>query len=472
MKKVFLFIIMSTVLTYCWAGVKQKTVKVKTSEQFIKAINSDTRIIVENDLLDLTDALKGLEIYKEDDYNPAVSASDEYDGKSIHICSISNLTIEGKKAETHLQVTPRYADVLCFHSCEDITLKNLKMGHTETGDCVGNVVTLNNVNRIDITDCKLYGCGVIGIEANQTDNITVKNSDIYSCDMNSIYFSEVKNSSFTNCKVYENGNGLFFENSSDIVFNSCSFENNTGSFSLGYKNGAIVMNNCKINHSYGPGSIDFTYNNCETSFGEDEEFDYVEEEEEEEESFNDQLYPWDKTKGELTLKDMETAEDALFLSDDDKRKLSNRYYSRAISMLMEHRDRCNEKDAQTTLNLLAGEPVTLKASELMGLTKVRSIQFTDYGVFIYDYFPCRFIKDNTSLIFNKYRGSQRKWGHLYRQEDKLLAFTGCYYIEGNAPTYFNDKQFLETGLMKKTQSGKIILLLMEDNKFEILEFAK
>ncbi|MCR4769557.1 MAG: DUF4893 domain-containing protein [Bacteroidaceae bacterium] len=474
MKRLFLFILMSSLLTYCWAGDnKQKTIKVKSSEQFLKAINSDTRIIVEKDLLDLTEALQTLDTYNESGYNAAVSASKEYDGLSIHICNVKNLTIEGKKPDTHIQVTPRYADVLYFQSCENISLKNLKMGHTKTGDCIGNVVTLNDVNNIDINNCKLYGCGVIGIEATKTNNLFVQNSEIYDCSTFSLSFTETNNSTFTNCSIHDNDNGMIFFGCAGTTFNSCSFNDNRSSFCSNSSSENIIMNKCVINHSHEYNNRRITFNNCVTEFTGEEYYDDIEEDEEEEEdAFDDQLYPWDKTKGDITLKDMELVANTPFLSEADKNSLSNRYYSRAIAMFMKYRNNFNEKDAQTTLDLLTGEPVTLKSSELLTLKRVRSIQLTNYGIFIYNYFPCRIINDNSTLVFNKYSGSQRKWGYLYRQEDKLAAFTGCYYIEGNSPTYFNDEHFLEIGVMKKTKSGKFVLLILEDDKFELLEFIK
>lgn len=476
MKKFLLLFFLFASLT-CWAA-KQKTIKVKTAEQFLNAINSDTRIIVENDLLDLTEALNNIDSYdeKKTDNVGAYSIS-EYDGLSLVVCNIKNLSIEGKKADIHLQVKPRYADVFKFISCKGISLKNLKMGHTQAGDCTGNVLTLSHVSDLNITDCKLYGCGVIGIEAEYCENIKISNSEIYECSQSSFFITTSNNFTFDGCKIHDNGGRFDIINCKNMVFNNCSFTNNRNSFCFVDSNSSATMNNCKINHEGGKGAANITFNNCEAEFGEDCEDNYEEEDYEdnkdEDDDYDGQTSPWDNAKEELTFDDMLTADQKIaFLSDEDRELLSYRYYSKAIALAKRHLNDADNKDTKIAFELLSGEPVKLKASELFACKKVRSIQLNKFGTVIYNYFSCKFFKEDINTIFHKTAGSQRKWGYLYRFDDRYIAFSGCYYYGDNTPTYFKDERFLQIGLMKKTSSGKILMLLLKGEDFELLEFSK
>lgn len=477
MKKLLLLTALLASFTCCWAA-KQKTVKVKTSAELLRAIKSDTRIIVEKNLYDLTYQLENLNGYESDDIDQSGAYfTEEFDGPSLVVCNVNNVTIEGMAPDTHIHVIPRYADVIKFVSCNGITLKNLKLGHAVGSECSGNVLTLVEVTDMNIDNCKLYGCGVIGIDALDSKDIRVNDSEIYECSINSLLLNNVENLTFSNCTIYDNGGQIEVFNSQGIVFNNCSFHDNRLSFSHVDPNSTVTMNDCRINHKEGQGSKNITLNNCEAEFGEDITEDVEVEEYDEEDEQKGEYYtlttPWDYAREALTLNDMQTVVDVTeHFTDDEIWDLSNRYYARAIALAKERVEKFDEEESKTAYNLLTDEPVTMKASDLMACKKVRSIQLEPYGTFIYNYFPCRIYKEGDTMIFHKTGGSQRKWGNLYRFDDLYVGFTGCYYIGGDQPTYFNVEKYLQTGLMRKTAKGKILMLLLDGQKFELLEFSK
>ena len=167
MKKLLLstLLLIMAIGTMAQNGVKNVTVS--TADEFIKAIASNTNITLKvNGTLDITSALDKLDKSrdisdKEIDNYPNLPAgvyySPEYDGNSIVILNIKNLTITGDAKRTHIQAKPSYSNVLLFNNCENITIKNIKAGHVEAGSCVGDVISFEKSNNIKIDNCDLYG---------------------------------------------------------------------------------------------------------------------------------------------------------------------------------------------------------------------------------------------------------------------------------------------------------------------------
>lgn len=158
----------------------QQEVRVSTAEEFLKAIGPDTRILLDPELLDLSTA---------PDYGTGKSDyyywQEEYDGPSLVITGVNNLTIaadsEDRTVHT-ISAVPRYADVLSFEFCTNLTLENLTCGHTvEPGYCMGGVLRFKECSNITIRNCGLYGCGILGVIAHGGENLQVLDSDIYEC---------------------------------------------------------------------------------------------------------------------------------------------------------------------------------------------------------------------------------------------------------------------------------------------------
>ena len=156
------------------AAKKQTVKRVTTAEEFLKALGNDTRIVIPGyTVLKLTPAIEDEEIraaynigefdiYYDhyDEYNkPRLGWSDQFDGKELDIAGMSNLTIEGEGDMAGIIVEPRYAYVLSFFNCKDITLRNLTLGHTDSGYCQGGVVAIRGCQNTVIEGCDLYGCG-------------------------------------------------------------------------------------------------------------------------------------------------------------------------------------------------------------------------------------------------------------------------------------------------------------------------
>lgn len=178
-------------------------VHVSTVDEFLAAIASDTDIYLEDGVFDLSTA---------SGYGGAGGASyvwyDTYvDGPQLVISGVKNLSITGGGADkASIQAVPRYAEVLAFENCENITLKDFTAGHTQApGSCVGGVVYFADSSDLSIEGCSLYGCGVWGITLNGCENMTVKNTEIYDCSSGDLNFYGSENIRLENCNIHDNG---------------------------------------------------------------------------------------------------------------------------------------------------------------------------------------------------------------------------------------------------------------------------
>ena len=160
-------------------------IHVSTVDELIAAIGPNTEIILDGDFYDLSQAT-GYGTYKGDHYY----WEDIFDGPGLVICNVQNMTIrsnDGNVKGHTISAVPRYADVLAFSSCENITLSGFTAGHTrEPGSCAGGVIEFRDCDRMTVDNCGLYGCGILGVYSEYSSGITVKNCDIYECSQGGI----------------------------------------------------------------------------------------------------------------------------------------------------------------------------------------------------------------------------------------------------------------------------------------------
>ncbi len=479
MKKIALSLFAILLTVSAFAG--QKTVKVSTARQLINALRSDTKIVVTNDILDLTQTMlqmkdEGSLPFDIEGESIGPSAVSEYDGPSLLVNYCDNLTITGAKKGIHIQVTPRYANVFGFNHCRNINISNLKLGHTDAGDCVGDVLYFEHCEEVAIEDCNLYGCGVIGIEARYSKNLKVNNSDIYECSQEMFDLYHVSNMAFNNCQFYENGGGIHIsESCRGIEMNNCDIHDNIGSLYI--ISSPLKISNSKIVHHWGAYSDIVTYDNCTLDIEQTEgEYPDYSDEDEEDECYGDDYDYSEEADWEgrdYTLNDMEDVKDFEFLTNEQKNMLFGDLRSLVLNYMEEHGNYGNNQDFEEVYRtLMNGEPLKITANELLGYKRVRSTQIKENGIYKYDFFPCKFTKEADLLCFNKTGGSQRKWGQLSRVDDRHIAFSGCWYIGGDKPTYFTDESKLAVGQLVKLTPSTIIIIFPDENDFEIYEFSK
>lgn len=180
-------------------------IHVSTVDEFLAALGSDTTIFLEPGEYNLTTASNyggvGGSCYRWEDTF--------VDGYQLVIRGVSNLTIEASSAEeTAIVTTPRYANVLFFSGATNLTLRNVKVGHTEApGYCSGGVVHLEYCENTLIEGCKLYGCGTIGVDAGYCNDLTVNLCEIYECSVAGIQLRGCELVRAYDCDFHDIGDG-------------------------------------------------------------------------------------------------------------------------------------------------------------------------------------------------------------------------------------------------------------------------
>ena len=182
----------------------QKQVEVATVDELLAAIAPNTEIILTGELYEINKAT-GYGTVTGDYY----CWEDIYDGPGLIIQNVDNLTIrsnDGNIKGHTISVTPRYANVLTFRACTNITVSGFTAGHTEApGSCAGGVLNFTDSDGITVDSCGLFGCGILGVETNYCSDVKVLNSDIYDCSIGGIQMWSTKDVVIDNCTFRDLG---------------------------------------------------------------------------------------------------------------------------------------------------------------------------------------------------------------------------------------------------------------------------
>ena len=209
----------------------QLEIHVSTVDELIAAIGPDTEIVLDAELYDFSTAT-GYGTSQGDYYY----WEDIFDGPGLIINAVDNLTIrsnDGNVTGHTIAAVPRYADVLTFKGCSNITLSGFTAGHTrEPGSCTGGVLEFRDSDQITVDNCGLYGCGILGVYAEYSSNILVANCDIYECSQGGVQFRDsqgivLKNNTFRDL----GGINMDFISCADVTVDGevLIAENNVGS---------------------------------------------------------------------------------------------------------------------------------------------------------------------------------------------------------------------------------------------------
>ena len=194
-------------------------IRVSTVDEFLKAIGPERTIVLDAELFDLSTAAnygsKGGEYYYW---------KQNFDGPALVIKDVKGLTIKAASdapRETTVSAVPRYADVLSFVDCDDITLSGFTAGHTkEPGSCSGGVVFLENCTGVRVERCRLYGCGILGLQARNCKDLQIDSTNIYECSQGAGSFFQTEGIAFSGCVVTDVPSpALYFNTCRDVSWN-------------------------------------------------------------------------------------------------------------------------------------------------------------------------------------------------------------------------------------------------------------
>lgn len=202
-------------------AVSAKVVEVKNTRELLANIGPNTKILLNSGEYNLLDTMGSTNKYIK--YNKV------FDGFEMVVQDVSNLTIQEKPgSEVSLVVAPRYANVLSFEECNNITLVGLVAGHyPDLGECTGGVLNFTNCKEIKVQECDLYGCGTEGVTLNNVDGFDFIKSTIRECSYSLMTIIDSKNVNFKD-SIFKDTIGFDLINisNSNVGFNGCSILNN------------------------------------------------------------------------------------------------------------------------------------------------------------------------------------------------------------------------------------------------------
>jgi len=209
-------------------------------EGLIAAIEPGAHIVLEPGVYNISDYLSSLDeaadVSQFDSCPLAenIVMSGVYDGLQLELYEMNDLSIIGRSsdpADTEIITDPRYANVLTFHGCNNLLLSNLTIGHTMTGECVGDVLSFEGCENAVMVNLDLYGCGCYGISSADAVDANSGNFHLYDCTIRDCSYGPLNILSndydwtFVRCNLTGSRSGGFFDDlrSSKLHFYDCTF---------------------------------------------------------------------------------------------------------------------------------------------------------------------------------------------------------------------------------------------------------
>lgn len=179
-------------------------IDVATVDELVAAIGPNVTVTLQPGTYDLAAAAT----YGKDTGNPccAWEAASE-NGFELRISNADGLTILGMgRNETTLLAEDRYANVLSFNGCQNVSVSALTAGHSPApGYCSGGVLFFANCVGVLVENCGLFGCGSIGVWAMNCSDVNIALTRIYECSDCAVYTDGCRSVQVLDCEIDHNG---------------------------------------------------------------------------------------------------------------------------------------------------------------------------------------------------------------------------------------------------------------------------
>lgn len=222
-------------------------VTVKNVDEFLSAIAPNTVI----HLVDGTYNLSYAATYGKRSGSTYYKWADAYDGYELQIHDVENLAIVGTGQETTKIVVPSCnANVMTIDNSLNVSIENLTLGHTEAlAPCSAGVIHTVMSENVTFLDLGIFGCGSIGVDADNTQGLTVSGCHIYSCSSTGIDLYHSADVTIADCELEKIGENVYggyaafgFSESSAIRVQNNQIHDNTLSYLLcGYGSSDTVL---------------------------------------------------------------------------------------------------------------------------------------------------------------------------------------------------------------------------------------
>ena len=241
----------------------EECIRVYTAEQFLNALGSYRHVLVARNMtINLTPMLSDQSLFRTrfkmwmpdvssgvDGGRATVVSEEVFDGRQLSLVNMKQLVIEGE-GNSRIIVEPRYAFCLNFIDCEQCTVSNLTIGHTEGGYCEGGVIGVSRGRNNVVADSDLYGCGTYGLQLSGTQNFSLYSSKIHDCTYGIMTLQNCEAPRFTHSDFFNNKEYSLIESHGTIgaVFEDCRFFANWGDAKLFDIDREFMLLGCAVYH--------------------------------------------------------------------------------------------------------------------------------------------------------------------------------------------------------------------------------
>ncbi len=169
------------------------------------------------------------------------------------LCGYNRMSIKSQDPENPAEIVcePRYAMVLHFRNCSEITVSDVIMGHTpEQGTCSGSVLCFTDCVDCTAEKCDLYGCGAYGLSLHDCNIINVNGCVIHDCsygcaEIFGSYSVSFNDSFFRDCREYS----MFDIFNSTVYFEHCDFRDLDGDMFFTNAQSYVSLSNCTFDNA-------------------------------------------------------------------------------------------------------------------------------------------------------------------------------------------------------------------------------
>lgn len=224
-KKLFLLFSLSvfiSLIIFCTLTVsgfaEGAPVLVSDVDSFLAAIAPSAEIQLEKGSYCLADA----QTYGKNGVSDYYRWFETFDGYELIITGADGLSISGKDEQsTFITAKSRYANVLYFDHCNDLTLSGFTAGHEPiAGECRGGVLSFDYSENVSLDSCSLFGCGIMGITCYDCAGFDIRNTEIYQCSYGGASFYSTDDVSFSGCSIHDvNGPMVTIVDSENLTWN-------------------------------------------------------------------------------------------------------------------------------------------------------------------------------------------------------------------------------------------------------------
>ena len=186
------------------APADAKIIEVATVDQLVAAIGPNATVVLQPGEYELAAAAT----YGQDTGNPYCcwEAASE-DGFELRISNANGLALLGSGRDvTTLLAEDRYANVLSFMGCQEVSVSSLTAGHSPApGYCSGGVLYFVGCDTVLVEGCDLFGCGTMGVWAQNCSDVSIALSRIYECSDSAVYADGCRNVLVLDSEIDHNG---------------------------------------------------------------------------------------------------------------------------------------------------------------------------------------------------------------------------------------------------------------------------